>query len=61
VARQGALALVAAIYDLRPADLTVSQPELWVFNPALLGGPGLRRSTLNWRVEVVNRGGGVPV
>jgi Zn-dependent metalloprotease len=60
-ARERALALVAATYDLRQADLRASQPELWVFNPALLGGPGLRRSTLNWRLEVTNRGAGEPV
>jgi Zn-dependent metalloprotease len=60
-ARQRALALVAATYDLRQSDLRASQPELWVYNPALLGGPGLRRSTLNWRLEVTNRGGGAPV
>jgi Zn-dependent metalloprotease len=60
-ARQRALALVAATYDLPQADLWASQLELWVFNPALLGGPGLRRSTLNWRLEVTNHGGGEPV
>src|SRR5262245_56665295 len=60
-AQQRALALVAATYDLRQTDLRASQPELWVFNPALLGGPGLRRSTLNWRMEVTNHGQGQQV
>jgi bacillolysin len=60
-ARQRALALVAATYDLHQADLQATQPELWVYNPALLGGPGLRRSSLNWRLEVTNHSGGVPV
>ncbi len=29
-----------------------------MFSPALLGGPGLRRGSLNWRMEVTNHGRG---
>jgi bacillolysin len=51
-ARQTALRLVAKYYQLEPDNLTASEPELWIYNPALLGGPGLRVSTLAWRMEV---------
>ncbi|MFL5801278.1 MAG: M4 family metallopeptidase, partial [Roseiflexaceae bacterium] len=47
-----ALEALAAQYGVDPDELTVSTPELWVFNPALLGGPGLRRNTLTWRMEL---------
>jgi len=47
-----ALAKVAKDYGLTLAELTASKPELWIYNPALLGGPGLRLSSLVWRVEV---------
>jgi bacillolysin len=51
-ARQTALRLVAKYYQLELDDLAISEPELWIYNPALLGGPGLRVSTLAWRMEV---------
>jgi bacillolysin len=51
-ARQAALSRVAKIYGLDAAQLTASAPELWIFNPALLGGPGPRLSSLVWRTEV---------
>jgi Zn-dependent metalloprotease len=51
-ARQTALAKVAKDYGMGVTDLTTSQPELWVYNPVLLGGPGPRFDTLVWRMEV---------
>ena len=51
-ARQTALTLVTKNYDLSQAELTTSEPELWIYNPMLMGGPGLRFNTLVWRVEV---------
>jgi bacillolysin len=51
-AKQTALTLVAKYYQLELNALTVGEPELWIYNPALLGGPGLRVSTLVWRMEV---------
>lgn len=51
-ARQTALRLVAKHHQLEVSHLTASEPELWIYNPALLGGPGLRVSTLVWRIEV---------
>ncbi len=54
-ARQTALAKVAKDYGLSVADLTTTQPELWVYNPILLGGPGLRFNALVWRMDVEPR------
>jgi bacillolysin len=47
-----AISQAAEAYDLDPLILSASSPELWVYNPALLGAPGLHRATLVWRVEV---------
>jgi bacillolysin len=51
-ARQQALSVIAKSYNLNVDDLTATAPELWIYNPALLGGPGPRRSALVWRMEV---------
>ena len=47
-----AVATVAHVYKLDAASLSVDTPALWIFNPALLGGPGLRINSLVWRMEV---------
>jgi len=54
-ARQAALAKVAKGYGLSVADLTTTQPELWIYNPILLGGSGLRFNSLVWRMDVEPR------
>jgi len=51
-ARQTALGKVAKDYGLSVADLTATDPELWIYNPILLGGPGLRFNALVWRMDV---------
>lgn len=51
-ARQQALRGVARAYGLSPSQLSSSQPQLWIYNPALLGGPGLRTPRLVWRMEL---------
>jgi bacillolysin len=51
-ARQMALAKVAKDYGVSLDSLTTSEPQLWIYNPALLGNPGRRISTLVWRLEV---------
>ena len=51
-ARQRALATVADAYGVNTSDLAATQPELWLFNQSLLGGPGPRITSLVWRVEV---------
>jgi len=54
-ARQTALAKVAKDYGLSVADLSTTEPELWIYNPILLGGPGLRFNSLVWRMDVEPR------
>jgi bacillolysin len=52
LAAQKALAAIAKAYRLPASDLQVTAPQLWVYSPALLGGPGLPVSRLVWRIEV---------
>ncbi len=47
-----ALNVIAKGAGLSAADLQVTQPELWYYNPQLLGGPGLPNTRLAWRMEV---------
>lgn len=52
MARQQALEKAAKSYDLSVGDLRASQPELWIYDPGLLGGRGPRLTRLTWRIEV---------
>ena len=47
-----ALSAIAKAYRVQPAELRSTAPQLWIFNPQLLGGPGLPISRLVWRMEV---------
>ncbi len=58
LAAQKALSAIAKAYHLHSSDLRGTTPQLWIFNPALLGGPGLRLSRLVWRMEVTALTGG---
>lgn len=51
-ARLRALEKVAKDHGLDMQALTTSEPELWIYNPVILGGPGPRLSRLVWRLEV---------
>jgi len=51
-AAQTAMALVAKQYGLSSETLLVSKPELWVYNPILLGAPQIPADRLVWRTEV---------
>jgi Zn-dependent metalloprotease len=51
-AQAAARDLVVVRYEADAAALTVSAPELSLFNPVLVGGPGARRTSLAWRLEV---------
>jgi Zn-dependent metalloprotease len=51
-ARLQALEVVAKTHDLSVEDLTTTEPELWIYNPVLLGGPGRPIDTLVWRIGV---------
>jgi Zn-dependent metalloprotease len=53
-AQQRARAHVAKSAGVAPSQLLVNTPELWLYNPSLLGGPGLRQTSLTWRLEVSN-------
>lgn len=47
-----AQSLVATKYDVNVAALNVSNSELAIYNPALLGGTGLQKSNLVWFVTI---------
>lgn len=51
-ARQAAIGKVAKQYRVRARTLSVGRPELWIYDPALLGGSGLRGPVLVWRMDV---------
>lgn len=51
-AQHTALQLVAKHYGIEADRFSVTEPELWVYDPKLLGGPGCGQS-LVWRMEVV--------
>ena len=51
-ASQTALQALAKWYEKMPADLNVSEPELWIFDESLLK-PSTRPAELVWRVEVI--------
>jgi Zn-dependent metalloprotease len=56
-----ALAAVAKYQGVDAAGLRVSAPQLWIYNPALLGGPGIPVSRLVWRTEVKAAAAGEPI
>ena len=51
-ATQIALETVARDYEVDAAGLAASPPELWIYNPLVLGAPGPRFTRLVWRSEV---------
>lgn len=51
-AQQTAIAALAQTYALPASSFRATAPELWIYNPVLLGGPGLQRAVLVWRMEV---------
>ncbi|CAA9384187.1 MAG: Bacillolysin precursor (Neutral protease) [uncultured Rubrobacteraceae bacterium] len=55
-ARENALAKIARDRNMRAADLDATDPELWVYDPALLGAPGPQITQLVWRMEVSPNG-----
>ncbi len=50
-AQENALQAVAKKYELALSDLTASEPELWIYNPRLIG-PDEGDTRLVWRMEV---------
>ena len=53
-AAENAKAMIAKLYGLEAATMQVSTPELWIYNPLLIGGRGARESGLVWRVTVTH-------
>jgi Zn-dependent metalloprotease len=51
-AEQAALAVASRAHEVPSGDLRVSDAKLSVYDSRLLGGPGLGKPTLVWRVEV---------
>jgi bacillolysin len=51
-ARQAAIKVVSKEHQVEAGSLAASEPELWIHNPILLGGPGLDQTALVWRIEV---------
>lgn len=49
---QTAKNLIARAYDYPVENLQSSQPELWVYNPKLLGAAGAQTTQLVWRLEI---------
>ena len=49
-----AVSKVSKDYEVDPNSLTTSQPELWIYDPAILGGPGIPLSRLVWRMDVTS-------
>ena len=50
-ARQTALVATARLHGVSSSELSVSTPQLWIYDPALVG-PGSRGPRLVWRTEV---------
>jgi Zn-dependent metalloprotease len=55
-AQRQALAVVSRTHGVAPKRLVASTPELWIYDSRLLGGPGLGRPALVWRIEVTTPG-----
>jgi bacillolysin len=53
-ASQTALEHAAKEHGLTLQELEASEPELWIYDPALLGAPGPRLISLVWKVEVTS-------
>jgi uncharacterized repeat protein (TIGR01451 family) len=52
VAADAAVAAVARDTGARPDALIPTEPERWIYDPRVLGSPGIPRVRLTWRVEV---------
>jgi bacillolysin len=51
-AQQAALEKIAKDRKLEAGALQVSEPELWIYDPSLLGGPGPQLTRLVWRMDI---------
>lgn len=60
-AQATAIAAVAKARSVAAATLQASKLGLWIYDSRIMGGPGLDRPTLVWRMDVVGEGGGRPI
>jgi Zn-dependent metalloprotease len=51
-AQEAALAKIAKDRKLEVGGVEATEPELWIYDPSLLGGPGPDVTRLVWRMEV---------
>ena len=51
---QNAKVSIAKLYELEAETLQASAPELWIYNPVLLGGGGVREDSLVWRTTLTH-------
>jgi bacillolysin len=58
-AREAAVAAVAKTHAGSPIRLKATVPSLWIYDSRILGGPGLARPVLVWRLEVKGGDGAV--
>ena len=56
-AQQTALEKIAKDRKSNASDLQATEPELWIYDPTLLGGPGPRVPALVWRMDVTPKEG----
>jgi bacillolysin len=61
VARDTALEAVAKARSVSASTLQASEPSLWIYDSRIMGGPGLGRPTLVWRMDVTGKGGPEPI
>ncbi|PKO19145.1 MAG: hypothetical protein CVU39_00920 [Chloroflexi bacterium HGW-Chloroflexi-10] len=54
-AQAAAIERVANDYEITEENLVVSEPELWIYNPVVLGIGGLGKTRLVWRMEVISK------
>jgi bacillolysin len=59
-AAENALQAVAKWYQVDPAELDASEPELWIYDASLLQ-PDTRSLELVWRMEVMPKDAGMPM
>ena len=53
-AHQTAINLTAREHSIDANRLSANEPELWIYNPALVGDPGPQVTQLVWRLEVTD-------
>ncbi|HEX6869673.1 MAG TPA: M4 family metallopeptidase [Micromonosporaceae bacterium] len=57
-AARTAVAAAAQRFDLAAASLRTGDPALWIYDPTLIGAPGVQSARPTWFVDVVGADGG---